>query len=50
MLQAAPHGIHHFKRILNFGEGQGFRQGVSPWDEPCMIVAKKYCERCNRWF
>jgi hypothetical protein len=21
-----------------------------PWDEPRMIVATKYCERCNRWF
>jgi hypothetical protein len=27
-----------------------FCQGISPWDEPCMIVATKYCERCNRWF
>jgi hypothetical protein len=30
--------------------GGVFCQGVSPWDEPCMIVATKYCERCNRWF
>jgi hypothetical protein len=27
-----------------------FCQGVSTWDEPCMIVATKYCERCSRWF
>jgi hypothetical protein len=27
-----------------------FCQGVSPWDEPCMIAATKYCDRCNRWF
>jgi len=30
--------------------GGVFCQGVSPRDEPCMIVATKYCERCNRWF
>ena len=30
--------------------GGAFCQGVSPWDEPCMIVATKYCARCNRWF
>ena len=27
-----------------------FCQGISLWDEPCMIPATKYCERCNRWF
>jgi hypothetical protein len=30
--------------------GGVFCQGVSPWDEPCMIVATKHCERCSRWF
>ena len=30
--------------------GGVFCQGVSPWDEPFLIVATKYCERCNRWF
>jgi hypothetical protein len=30
--------------------GRVFCQAVSRWDEPCMIVASKYCERCNRWF
>ena len=30
--------------------GGAFCQAVSPWDEPCMIVATKYCEQCNRWF
>lgn len=27
-----------------------FCQGVPPWDEPCMMTATKYCDRCNRWF
>jgi hypothetical protein len=31
-------------------KGTSFCQGVSPWDEPCLIPATKYCERCNRWF
>ena len=30
--------------------GAVFCQAVSPGDEPCMIVAGKHCERCNRWF
>src|SRR5467141_400742 len=30
--------------------GGVFCLGVSPWGEPRMIVATKYCERCNRWF
>jgi len=30
--------------------GRVFCQGVSPWDEPCMMLAIEYCERCSRWF
>ena len=28
--------------------GGVFCQGVSPWDEPCMMLAIEYCERCSR--
>ena len=27
-----------------------FCEGVSSWDEPCMIPAITHFERCNRWF
>ena len=27
-----------------------FCQGISPWDEPCLIPATKYCDQCTRWF
>ena len=30
--------------------GGEFCQGVSPWDEPCTMLAIEYCERCSRWF
>jgi len=30
--------------------GAVFCQGVSLWDEPCMIPATQYCEQCSRWF
>jgi hypothetical protein len=26
------------------------RAAYSAWDEPCMIVATKYCERRSPWF
>ena len=25
-------------------------QGISPWDEPCLIPATRHCERCGSWF
>jgi hypothetical protein len=25
-------------------------QGVSRWDEPCMQVGTRHCERCELWF
>jgi hypothetical protein len=31
-------------------KGTPLCRGISPWDEPCLSPAAKFCERCGSWF
>src|SRR5713101_4112449 len=40
---------------IPMGEGESEErtapcQGISPWDEPCLVPATRRCELCGGWF